>query len=57
LFSFQIDSQFDVDEAKKCLYWIGEITGENIEIQDLDDKREMSISFYNTLKDGMLLIK
>lgn len=53
----QIDSQFDVDEAKKCLYWIGEVTGENIEIQDTDDKREMAHSFYSTLKDGMLICK
>lgn len=53
----QIDSQFDVDEAKKCLYWIGEVTGENIEIQDTDDKREMAHSFYSTLRDGMLICK
>lgn len=53
----KIDSQFDIDEAKKCLYWIAEITGENIEIQNLDDRREMSYSFFDTLKDGMLLCK
>ncbi|KAL4233323.1 epithelial cell differentiation [Mactra antiquata] len=53
----KIDSQFDIDEAKKCLYWIGEITGEAIEIPELEDKREMSNSFHATLKDGMLLCK
>ena len=54
---FQIDSQFDVDEARKCLYWVGEMTGENIEILDTDNKREMADSFYNVLKDGVLLCK
>ncbi|KAH3724236.1 hypothetical protein DPMN_050050, partial [Dreissena polymorpha] len=53
----KIDSQFDVDEAKKCLYWIAKISGEQIEIRDTDDKVEMADSFYTTLKDGVLLCK
>lgn len=57
LILFQINSQFDIDEARKCLYWLGEMTGENIEILETDDKREMSDSFYNVLRDGVLLCK
>ena len=57
LFCFQIDSQFDVDEARKCMYWLGEMIGENIEILDTDDKRQMADSFYTVLRDGVLLCK
>ncbi|WAR07081.1 MYPH-like protein [Mya arenaria] len=53
----KIDSQFDIDEAKKCLYWLGEMTGENVEIQETDDRREMADSFHTTLKDGSLLCR
>ena len=53
----QINSQFDVDEARKCLYWLGEMIGENIEILDTENKMEMSDSFYTVLRDGVLLCK
>ena len=53
----QIDSQFDVDEARKCLYWIGEMIGENLEILDTDNKRQMADSFHTVLRDGVLLCK
>lgn len=53
----KIDNQFDIDEARKCLYWVGEITGENVVIPETEDKHEMSRSFYDTLKDGRLLCK
>lgn len=53
----KINSQFDVDEARKCLYWLGEMIGENIEILDTENKSEMADSFYTVLRDGVLLCK
>lgn len=53
----KIDSLFDVDEARKCLYWLGEMIGENIEILETDNKREMADSFFNVLRDGTLLCR
>ena len=39
------------------MYWLGEMIGENIEILDTDDKRQMADSFYTVLRDGVLLCK
>ena len=54
---FQIDNQFDIEEANKCLYWIGEVTGEPIEIPQTEVKRDYQDEFYKTLKDGILLCR
>jgi len=53
----KIEANVDVDEARKCLYWIQLITGCE-EIPNTQDAIDASHdSFYNLLRDGVMLLK
>lgn len=50
-----MDASFDAEEAKRILYWIRDITGQNFPIEDSNERYKVMENFYKTLKDGRLL--
>lgn len=53
----KINKSFDVEEAKKCLLWIASISGQQIELNGIEDREKMMENFHSVLKDGMVLCK
>lgn len=51
----RVDASFDAEEAKRILYWIRDLTGQNFPIEDSNERYKVMENFYKTLKDGRLL--
>lgn len=51
----KVDSSFDPEDAKKCLYWIKAVTGQQFPIDDNNERYKVMENFYKVLKDGNLL--
>ena len=52
---FQVDANFDPEDAKKVLYWIQAATGQQFAIEESNERYKVMENFYKTLKDGRLL--
>ncbi|XP_033739803.1 myophilin-like isoform X1 [Pecten maximus] len=53
----KIDATFDSKEAYKCLEWIQTMIGQDLQIENIEDKKLMMNHFYNVLKDGTVLCR
>lgn len=53
----KVEAAYNIEEASKCLAWIGDMTGEAISVPDDKNKNKQSDFFHKTLKDGLLLCK
>lgn len=54
--SQKIESNFDVEEAKQCVGWLQRVAGDSAPIEFPEERRKAMDVFYNSLKDGILLI-
>eukprot|EP00106_Octopus_bimaculoides_P014804 XP_014782246.1 PREDICTED: uncharacterized protein LOC106877747 [Octopus bimaculoides] len=55
--SQKIEANFDIDNARLCLKWLQQISGETPSIDLSDDRRKAIDTAYAALKDGMYLIR
>ncbi|GAB1605779.1 myophilin-like isoform X2 [Argonauta hians] len=55
--SQKIEANFDIENARLCLKWLQQLSGETPNIDLPDDRRKAIDTAYAAIKDGMYLIK